>query len=286
MSPCKGSKNGNTLRKYTFRRPLHGFTLVELLVVITIIGILIALLLPAVQAAREAARRTQCGNNVRQIGLAVHHYHQTNGRFPPGYGYPNSSGQRTEWPWCLRLFCYLEQQALDESVDWGFPAGKPNPPWPPGHLELIAARLSVFECPSDPSASQLQNPDLDCFGSLTGKVHGRLSYAANFGRGQMTAPDRVAGVFDKNHGARIADIHDGTSNTLLVSEIIPGGRCTIRGAHIYDEGPVIMQDYGPNDLTPDLVRMCDASDANSPVAPCAHDSGRNWSRSNSRKAIR
>lgn len=174
-----------------------------------------------------------------------------------------------------RVIAYLEQQALDESVDWGFPAGQANPPWPPGHVELIAARLPVFECPSDPSASKLQNPDLDCFGAFTGKTHGRLSYAANFGRGQMTAPGRVAGVFGKYYGARIADIHDGTSNTLLVSEIIPGGRCTIRGAHSYDEGPVIMQDYGPNDLTPDLVRICDASDANSPVAPCAHSSG-NW----------
>ena len=96
-----------------------GFTLVELLVVITIIGILIALLLPAVQAAREAARRMQCTNNAKQVALAIHLYHASNGQFPPGYGYMSTTygagGYSPDWAWCTRLFPYMEQQALADA---------------------------------------------------------------------------------------------------------------------------------------------------------------------------
>jgi prepilin-type processing-associated H-X9-DG protein len=85
----------------------------------------------------------------------------------------------------------------------------------------------------------------------------------------MSAPERVRGVFGEYWGARIEDFLDGTSNTLLLAELITGGMCNMRGTHSYDEGPVFMQDYTPNDLTPDLTRWCDPEDANRGPAPCS-----------------
>ncbi|MEX0868020.1 MAG: DUF1559 domain-containing protein, partial [Pirellulales bacterium] len=172
------------------------FTLVELLVVIAIIGILIALLLPAVQSAREAARRLQCSNNVKQIALASHNYHATFQRFPPGYGYmrqPYSSGyaDEPEWPWCVRLLGYLEQTALAEKVDWNANPGFSSTMSIPGQAEVMTAQVSTFHCPSDANALRIWNEDLTCYNSNSTpqEQHGRISYGANLGRGPMEAAD-------------------------------------------------------------------------------------------------
>ena len=258
----------------------RGFTLVELLVVIAIIGILIALLLPAVQAAREAARRAQCTNNVRQVGLALHMYHDINKQFPPGYGYmhgePGSGGTKAwgpEWPWIMRLFPYLEQDAVVDAIDWTWNPGVSYAGVPPGNLQAIGAQVETLQCPSDPTVSTRFDSQGTC-SHLKPPPKGRTSYAGNFGRGQMEADPRIAGIFGFNHGARLGDISDGTSHTLLTSELIPGGTCSIRGAISYDEGPVFMVDYTPNDPTPDLVRWCDAGDGDSAArSPCARSSG-------------
>jgi prepilin-type N-terminal cleavage/methylation domain-containing protein len=147
-----------------FRR--SGFTLVELLVVIAIIGILVALLLPAIQAAREAARRTQCSNNAKQIGLALHNYHDTHQAFPAGAwnfsaaGVTNdsctapASGRRA--PWTVLILPYMEYQALYETADLEaqFVCSNTEPPTSGPNREVWNTNVPTYQCPSFPTRAK------------------------------------------------------------------------------------------------------------------------------------
>jgi prepilin-type processing-associated H-X9-DG protein len=266
---------------------------VELLVVIAIIGILIALLLPAVQAAREAARQAQCTNSCKQVALAIHNYHFSNKSFPLGYScdcdYGDLNNCHREWPWTVRIFDYIEESALADIVGeyWDYHSGSTATP-PADLLPVYLTSISSWQCPSDSTIATRFNETGAC--SSSPKRHGRNSYAGNFGVGAMEATlvpasqlpnidhasEHVKGVFGHNYGARIAEIRDGTSNTALLAELVAGGECTIRCSQTYDEGPVYMHSYTPNDPTPDLVRWCDAADDSAlgnVDAPCLRGGG-------------
>ncbi len=180
----------------------RAFTLVELLVVIAIIGILIALLLPAVQAARGAARRMQCSNNLKQIGLALHNYHNVHRGFPIG-NVPDRY-----WTFQSMILPQLEQEPLFSRLDYEFPGDCFRAMAAAGADDPGRTVLPVFQCPSEPNAGRLYDREPD-YG-----VHMPTNYLGVSGD-SWTQPN---GIFYSGSFVRISDIRDGTSNTLMMGE--------------------------------------------------------------------
>ncbi len=228
------------------RQGNRGFTLVELLVVIAIIGILVSLLLPAVQAAREAARRMSCGNNLKQFGLALHNYHDTHKVFPPallGSGRYNNAnyhlargGVKNTTGWAL-LLPFLEQSTIHDKYNWAACSSMSSPY---GHavsgndtinLGLYNARLPIFECPSSPGKGETLTRNVGTpsdFYTMNNAV--RSNYF--FSTGSFTdynaawsiySADIRRGVFGNDGAAGFQDILDGTSNVLAIGEAVGGG---------------------------------------------------------------
>jgi prepilin-type N-terminal cleavage/methylation domain-containing protein/prepilin-type processing-associated H-X9-DG protein len=190
-----------------------GFTLIELLVVIAIIGVLIGLLLPAVQKVREAAARMQCSNNLKQIGLGLHGYHDASQSFPPGYlasaSYVDGATDTAPgWGWAAFILPFLEQDNLHRQLS--FPQAVEQSP-------AIQTTVKVYLCPSDPvPAGAFIVPD--AFGASRAWA-GPSSYAACCGGDESdTFGPSGLGVFYRNSQTRLTDVTDGTSQTLLVGE--------------------------------------------------------------------
>ncbi|MFH1918370.1 MAG: DUF1559 domain-containing protein [Planctomycetota bacterium] len=215
----------------------RGFTLVELLVVIAIIGILIALLLPAVQAAREAARRTSCINSLKQLGLALHHHHDVRKRFPYGYQVkpwppdPTVPPGHFRWSVLAELTPFLEQTNVYKSLDLTYPlygGRNQSPPYSvfPVNRFGVAQRVDTFLCPSDRFTRVYPG-------------FGPANYAGCAGTGSNGGQaENADGVFYVNSRTKFADIRDGTSNTALMCESLlgPGGN-----REVYDRSSVDTQ---------------------------------------------
>ncbi|MCA1684830.1 MAG: DUF1559 domain-containing protein [Planctomycetia bacterium] len=212
-------RNGSSRPRLTPR----AFTLIELLVVIAIIGVLVALLVPAVQAAREGARRSQCVNNLKQIGLGLHHYHGAWNGFPVGFLYayqnvaPDSSPLQYRWSALAQMLPFLEQVNLANSLNFNLPvahkpAGGGSAFWPyyPANTTAMATRVGLFLCPSDgaPDPAADSGPCNYAFCSGDGANGGEATNAG--------------GAFILGQPQSAASLTDGTSQTAAASEQLLG----------------------------------------------------------------
>jgi prepilin-type N-terminal cleavage/methylation domain-containing protein/prepilin-type processing-associated H-X9-DG protein len=280
----------------------RGFTLIELLVVIAIIAVLIALLLPAVQAAREAARRMQCTNNMKQLGLAMHNYHDAANVLPSGViaaptcpRFIFTGCQNT--PWFVLMLPQFEQQTLANAFNYSLGVEGPLP-FLAGFFAnstVGATKIALFQCPSDNDLEYKINPTI-AFGYLSGPTWSKGNYAANWGNtywGQdMPNPatilidpmsNRPASYLRSpfGHASRIAfsAMTDGLSTTVLMAEVIQGSLydqrgmmwSTAMGASSYTSryAPNSFQDYYKLENGADRLTSSDVCD-NQPglMLPC------------------
>ncbi|QDS90866.1 Type II secretion system protein G precursor [Rosistilla ulvae] len=183
----------------------RGFTLVELLVVIAVIGILVGLLLPAVQSAREAARRMQCSNNLKQIGLALHNYHDSVRSFPPGSLYGDD-----EYGWACMILPQLELSTLYDQIDFTAQAPDVALKLQVGVTDQV---VSTYICPTN-SMSLMHSP----YQSDTQGGHARNDYSGSLGSGGGSITGMFGKIGTTYRTTKIRDVLDGTSNTIAVGE--------------------------------------------------------------------
>jgi prepilin-type N-terminal cleavage/methylation domain-containing protein/prepilin-type processing-associated H-X9-DG protein len=223
------------MNRRSFLSLRSGFTLVELLVVIAIIGVLVAMLLPAVQSAREAARRMQCTNSLHNLAIACHNYHDSLGSFPNSHFCTQTTGatcvaNQETWAWSTLILPYIEQQnlfnqlgVLNFSLEHVLAKRNPGLPNP---RDALQTRLAIYICPSDSNPNGHLN-GVRHFGGGLGTASGGWgnwepsgsNYVCNRGtRNNHQAVSDTHGVFMESRGKKMQDITDGTSNTFMIGE--------------------------------------------------------------------
>jgi len=239
----------------------RGFTLIELLVVIAIIAVLIALLLPAVQAAREAARRAQCVNNLKQLGLALHNYHQSIGSFPMGvsFTYGNYWGQ---WSAQALMLPYMEQSSIYSACNFNLALDDGNAlGGTSANSTVNRTIINGFICPSDGNA-----------GRISGNINNYFLSEGTTALTPSTTPYQTTGLFTFQIAYSIANISDGTSNTVAASEglVGPPSNVMARGTTFMSVGEATTPDafqtltagqLAPGTVIPATLAQCQASTA-------------------------
>lgn len=269
------------MRDHNAHRPRVGFTLIELLVAITIIAVLIALLLPAVQQAREAARRVQCSNNLKQIGLALHNYEGQWGMFPTSTRpIPSQLGEKRTAA-LARILPFLDQGGLFQqynfSVNW-FDASNP---------QLAQTKLAVYVCPSTVNSSRVDTTLASSSGTFSGP-RACSDYAPLEGVGALLTGTGLVDAQSEGSPSllqvnftqcRMADVTDGTSSTLVMAEDAARPVWYIRGR--LSPTPIVVPGAGWADDEQDFQLHGAQSDAlASPPGPCAvncHNDGEIYS---------
>jgi prepilin-type N-terminal cleavage/methylation domain-containing protein/prepilin-type processing-associated H-X9-DG protein len=279
--------------------PRRGFTLIELLVVIAIIAVLIALLLPAVQQAREAARRTQCKNNLKQLGLALHNYHDTfNVLMGGSLALPNASGAQDYghgWTWHASLLPYIEQTGFYDAIQGPDGMGHENGNEASGRPRWVAESdivLPMFWCPTQPDVSQGPQKLISgtSIGYQTSNYNGNMGTRIGNGGDDcysgLSTPAQLRtdpwgcmngnGIFYINSRTRFGDVIDGLSNTIFISEVPDTGGDVIGPFGAGCDRRAIWSRGGDANPPTEMTEYLIAAEGNDPINGGAEEAAGSW----------